>query len=40
MAFISTYCKKRTGQEQEHDRCYGNGKYLICECKCHKKEEA
>lgn len=35
---ISSYCKKRNGQETEHDRCYGKGQHLECECKCHKEE--
>lgn len=37
---VSAYCKKWTGQEPDHDRCYGRSAgYLICTCKCHDKEE-
>jgi hypothetical protein len=38
---ISSYCKKRVGQEPEHDRCYGPQKdwYLSCNCKCHAQKE-
>lgn len=35
---ISSYCKRRLGQEAEHERCYGKSEYLTCECKCHKEE--
>ena len=38
---ISSYCKKRVGQESDHDRCYGPQKdwYLSCTCKCHAQQE-
>jgi len=35
---ISAYCKKQRGYESDHDRCYGKGEYLTCDCECHKEE--
>ena len=38
---ISAYCRKRVGQEAEHDRCYGRGgEYLECSCPCHERAGA
>ena len=38
---VSSYCKKRVGQEADHDRCYGRQSegYLSCNCKCHAQQE-
>ena len=36
----SSYCKKRRGQDTEHDRCYGRQDVgLSCTCPCHDKKE-